>query len=268
MIFSQPEQLADIPLERATYAALDIETTGISPWTDRIVEIGVVRWSASSRAAEFQDIVNPEIPIKPGASRIHGIKQEDVETAPRFRDIAEDLLEELEGAVIVAHKGIAFDIPFVNAELARAGKAPLCNVVVDTGLLFKTPWLQSLGRSLSDMAKATGVKEGERHRALPDARLVLRVWIALLEGFADFGKHTLLDVLPYFKMPSYHRNAVELFKRARQNRGKATVLYPSGRSLKPRQLMPLFTRRDKVVAVENPGEGFKEFQAHKMVFRV
>jgi DNA polymerase-3 subunit epsilon len=262
VIFSERSVLAEIDIDSAAYAALDVETTGVHPWADRVVEIGIVRWRRGARAAEFLDMVNPEIPVKPGAQRVHGISSEELANAPLFREIASDVADALAGAVVVGHRALSFDLPFINTEMARAGHKPLNNIVIDTSLLVKTSLIPGERRDLSSLARAMGVKEGERHRALHDARLVLRIWLALLERFAEYGKKTLLDILPYFRANIYPPSVMEVFRAARAG-GSAEVLYPSGRRLERRRIYPLFYRSGAIVAVDESGE-IKSFKAERM----
>ncbi len=265
MIFSDHRRLSGITLESATYAALDVETTGIHPWADRIVEIGIVRWRKDGRAAEFLDRVNPEIPIKSGAERVHGISSDELADAPGFREIARDIAEALADAVIVGHRALSFDLPFLNMELARSGMRPLNNIVIDTNLLVKTSIIPGERRDLSSLARALGVREGERHRALQDARLALRVWLALLDRFSEYGKETLLDILPYFRANLYPPLITEIFRAARAGDGSAEILYPSGRRLETRRVWPVYYRKGALVAVDEEGV-IKSFSVERIRF--
>lgn len=263
MIFSDQETLSGITLESATYAALDLETTGIHPWADRTIEIGIVRWRKGDRAAEFLDRVNPEISVKPGAQRVHGISPDELANAPRFQEIAVDIAEALAGVVIVGHRALSFDLPFVNMDMARAGQKPLNNIAIDTNLLEKTSLIPGEKRDLSSLARAMGVKEGERHRALHDARLVLRVWLALMDRFAEYGKKTLLDILPYFRAKLYPPSVMEVFRAARAGDGAAEILYPSGRRLEKRCIYPIYYRMGAIVAMDEGG-AIKAFKTERI----
>lgn len=263
LIFSSREQLARLRINGITYAAIDTETTGIHPWADRIVEIGIVRWRKGGRAAEFLDRVNPETPVKPGALRVHGISSDDLEGAPLFREIAGDVAEALSGTVILGHRALSFDIPFLNMELARSGMRPLNNIVIDTNLLEKTALIPGERRDLSSLARALGVREGERHKALHDARLVLRVWLALMDRFADYGKETLLDILPYFRANLYPPSVMEIFRAARGSGGVVEFLYPSGRRMERRRVCPIYYRKGSIVVLDEDG-GIKSLRADRI----
>jgi DNA polymerase III epsilon subunit family exonuclease len=109
-------------LLKCSYAAVDVETTGIFPQAhDRVIEIAVVRFHPDgSSDKSFVTLVNPDRDI--GPTRIHGIKARDVKDAPRFKEISGDVLELLQGCVFVAHNA-KFDWGFLHHEFGRAGVA-------------------------------------------------------------------------------------------------------------------------------------------------
>lgn len=113
--------VAEMPLGDLSFAVIDFETTGLSPDHDRVVEAACVRINADgSVVSEMHTLVDPGGPV--GPTSIHGISQSDVRGAPSFAEIADALVSQLDGAVIVAHNA-SFDTNFLLAELARAGIA-------------------------------------------------------------------------------------------------------------------------------------------------
>jgi len=106
--------IADTPV-----AILDFETTGLTPGVDRVVEVSVVRVApGSGPQIVFDTLINPVRPM--AATEIHGITDNDVAKAPRFLDIAGDLVDALHGSVIAAYN-VYFDIRFLEFELRNAG---------------------------------------------------------------------------------------------------------------------------------------------------
>src|SRR4051812_47794413 len=100
-------------------AVLDFETTGLSPGYDRVVEVSVVRIDPGLRPRlVFDSLVNPDRRV--AATEIHGIRDRDVADAPRFGDLAGDLLRALSDSVVVAHN-VYFDLKFLRFELDRLG---------------------------------------------------------------------------------------------------------------------------------------------------
>lgn len=117
-----------LPLSALEFAVLDVETTGLSPEGDRIVEVACVRCDANGRVlGEFHSIVDPEMGGYVGPTSIHGITSQMTARAPRFQEILAALAPLLDGAVLVAHNA-GFDRTFLRQEVARCdvdlGAAP------------------------------------------------------------------------------------------------------------------------------------------------
>lgn len=150
-------------------AVVDVETTGLFPERhDRIVEIGIVITSADGRIHEqYESLVNPERDL--GPTGIHRISAAEVTHAPKFRDIAGDVMALLRSARVVAGHNISFDRRFLIDEYRRV------DVVLPAFPCFCT--YQSLGRSSLEACcqEFEVLFEGEPHAALSDARATARL---------------------------------------------------------------------------------------------
>ncbi len=165
--------------------ALDTETTGLDPAAGhRIIEIGCVELeNRFPTGATFQRYVRPEREIPEDAARVHGITAEMLAEKPLFADIADELLEFLGDSAIVAHNA-SFDIAFVNAELERAGRAPIDAArAIDTAAIARRKF-PGAPAGLDALCKRFGVDNSmrERHGALLDAELLSEVYVALVGG--------------------------------------------------------------------------------------
>lgn len=154
---------------------LDLETTGMSAERDRITDIGAVRVYPDGRRDVLQCLVNPGMPIPPRIRSLTGITDRMVADAPDFETLAPAVCDWLGDDLLVAHNA-GFDMGFLRASFARCGDAPalrhVCSVRVARRLL---PGLKS--RSLDALADHHGLTlDGRRHRALPDAELLARLW--------------------------------------------------------------------------------------------
>jgi DNA polymerase-3 subunit epsilon len=159
--------MLDLPLDQVPLVFLDTETTGLTPrFGDRVVEIALARFRGEAMENFFTTLVNPERSISPGAARIHGITDRDVRDAPRFRDIAEQVMVELEGAVIVAHNA-PFDLGFIVNEFSLARVTPPGNFVLDTLTLLRRHF-RFASNSLPLVAASLGLAPASSHRALAD----------------------------------------------------------------------------------------------------
>jgi DNA polymerase-3 subunit epsilon len=101
-------------------AFIDLETTGINVTSDRIIELSVLKICPNAKEEWMTERVNPEMPIPPKTTAIHGIKDEDVANCPAFREIAKNLASFLEGCDLAGYNAIRFDIPLLAEEFLRA----------------------------------------------------------------------------------------------------------------------------------------------------
>jgi DNA polymerase-3 subunit epsilon len=102
-------------------AVFDIESTGINPRTDRIIELSIVKLLPPKGMQEVRTfVVNPGIPIPPESTAIHGITEADVAGKPLFRDMAAEIYRFLEGCDLAGYNIIRFDIPMLIEEFLRA----------------------------------------------------------------------------------------------------------------------------------------------------
>lgn len=164
------------------WSVIDVETTGLYPSSDRIVEIGVVRLSPrGEEIASWTTLVDPDRDI--GASHIHGLTAYELRGAPRFADIAPGLLCMLSGTRLAAHNA-RFDLTFVSRELERSGATwgkpdALCTMMTAGRLRL------SHGRSLAACCEALGIENSDAHCAESDARAAARVLACALARMND-----------------------------------------------------------------------------------
>ncbi len=167
------------------YVALDLETTGLMAETDRIVEIGAVRFRADGEElGRFESLVNPERPMSPAAFAIHGLSDEILATAPCAREVLPEFLlfiGEPATTALMAHNA-SFEAGFLGCELARAGLRAPMHSIFDTLALARRrmPWLAS--HRLDNLAHAMGLDPAGAHRALADCLRVKEIWLHLAEN--------------------------------------------------------------------------------------
>jgi len=132
-------------------AFIDLETTGLNPSFDRIVELSALKVHPDGSEEVKSVRVNPEMPISAGATRVHGINDADVGREPTFRQYAKNLLAFLDGCDLSGFNAIRFDLPMLRAELARVGmKLDLDNrKVVDSMVIFHQMEPRNLGAAYS-----------------------------------------------------------------------------------------------------------------------
>jgi DNA polymerase-3 subunit epsilon len=169
---------------------LDTETTGLSPISDRLVEIGAIElFNHIPTGRHFHYYLKPDVPMSPEAQQVHGLSLEFLADKPAFASIADELVAFLGDAPIVAHNA-GFDMSFVNAELQRSSRAPIPNDrVVDTLVLARRRHPAG-PNSLDALCTRYSIDLSRRtvHGALLDASLLAEVYIELIGGRqASFG---------------------------------------------------------------------------------
>lgn len=102
-------------------AFIDLETTGINISTDRIVEIAIVKIMPNGEKLVKRKLINPQMPIPPQATEVHGISNEMVKDAPTFKQVAHEIKQFIEGCDIGGYNSNRFDMPMLIEEFLRAG---------------------------------------------------------------------------------------------------------------------------------------------------
>ena len=161
-------------------AFVDLETTGCTAPHDRITEIAIVTFDGKS-SASWSRLVNPETWIPGQIERLTGISNAMVADAPRFGELANDVLERLDGHLFVAHNA-RFDYSFLKNEFKRVGidfrSAVLCTVKLSRKLY---PGHRS--HNLDSLIERHGLVVANRHRALGDALAILDFWQDIHQSF-------------------------------------------------------------------------------------
>ena len=163
----------------------DTETTGLDWRDERIIELGGVELiNRFPTGRTFHRYLNPQgRGIDPEAQAVHGITAADLVDKPTFADIADEFLEFIDGASLVAHNS-GFDMAFINAELGRLGQTGIDpGRVVDTLALARRR--HPMGpNSLDALCRRYGIDNSHRtkHGALLDSELLAEVYIELIGG--------------------------------------------------------------------------------------
>jgi DNA polymerase-3 subunit epsilon len=164
---------------------LDTETTGLDPWQGhRLVEVGCVELVNRIPSGQvFHRYVNPERDVPAEAFAVHGLSAEFLKDKPPFAEIADELIEFIGEAPLVAHNA-SFDLGFLNAELERCSKPIIGRErLVDTLMLARRRHPGGSNR-LDDLCARYGIDNSRRtkHGALLDAEILAEVYLELIGG--------------------------------------------------------------------------------------
>ncbi|HEX7023469.1 MAG TPA: exonuclease domain-containing protein [Gemmatimonadales bacterium] len=181
-------------LEECAFAVVDVETTGMrASADDRITEIAVVLVHGERRELLFESLVNPGRPIPPIVSEMTGISEAMVRAAPRFEEVAGQVLDALAGRVFVAHN-VRFDWGFVTAEVRRARDLRMEGARLCTVRLARRLVPQAASCSLGALTELFAFENAARHRAAGDALVTAQLLQRLLGLAREAGARTLPDL--------------------------------------------------------------------------
>ena len=150
------------------FIAFDLETTGIKPKEDMIVEIGAVLFEGSRAIKGYGTLINPGVPIPPDASAVNGITDEMVADKPRVNEVLSDFADFCGDLPLVAHNA-PFDFKFLLEAIKAHRAAAPSGVVLDTLPLARKVFPGLLNYKLGTLVRHFGFPSGTFHRAEEDS---------------------------------------------------------------------------------------------------
>lgn len=192
--------------------ALDIESTGVDPEKDRIIELALIKidpnkegWAMDSNVIRISTRINPTIPIPESSSKIHGILDSDVADKPKFCDIAEKTFKFLQGSDLLGFNSNRFDVPILYNELQRCGFTLDYRSInlLDVGNLFKIKEERTLGAAVKFYLNRD---HEDAHGASADVAATYDVFFSQLDKYRDLPESTS----ELAKMMNYDRPVLDL----------------------------------------------------------
>ncbi|MBU0677589.1 MAG: 3'-5' exonuclease [Verrucomicrobia bacterium] len=183
------------------FIAFDLETTGIAPEADRIVELGAVRFVDGEPQGTFTTLVNPECPIPFDASRVSGITDDMVRGQPKITEVLPKFADFCGDLDLVAHNA-KFDYRFVLAAVKRHKTRAPEGVVLDTFALGKKIYPGMSNYRLGTLVDHFKIPSGTFHRAEEDAGYCGLVFIKIIEALkASNHACDVPDLIELMEMP-------------------------------------------------------------------
>lgn len=179
-----------------SYIALDLETTGLSPTDNRIIEIGAAKIVHGVVEEKFITFVNPQCPIPRFITEITGITDEDVENAPVFEDICGRLNEFLLGYPLLGHN-IIMDYSMLKESFLRC-RVKYTSNGIDTLKIAKTILPEAEKKSLEYLTEYLGIKVNAHHRAYDDAMAAYELYRILMKRAQEDGVYKTEDIRKLF----------------------------------------------------------------------
>lgn len=190
------------------FAIVDIETTGDKPKNFKIIEIAIIIHDGEKELETYHTMVHPEQRISPFISRLTGIHDADVHDAPKFYEIARDIVELTEDTVFVAHN-VSFDYSVIRREFKRLGfDYRLDHMCTIQSARILIPGLESYG--LKNITKALDIPLDNHHRAIDDTRATAMLFKKLYKAAkGDLKNFIKSEIDPAVLHPQLNLNMVD-----------------------------------------------------------
>ncbi|CAK1227894.1 PolC-type DNA polymerase III [Fructobacillus cardui] len=181
----------DLLAKDQTYVAFDLETTGLSAVSDRIIELSAVKMELGNVVDKFSEYINPGFPLSEFTTNLTSITDAMVANAKPEKDVINAFREWAAGTILIGHN-VTFDVDFLNATYDRYNEEAISNPVIDT--LTLTRWLYPDYKSyrLGTLAKKFSIELEQAHRAIYDAETTGHLaWKLLKEAKERFDLSNL-----------------------------------------------------------------------------
>ena len=175
-----------------TYCVLDLETTGFSPKTEKITEVGIMKIKNGEVIDSFSTFVNPEKPIPPKVVEVTNITDDMVKDADTIDKVFPKILEFIKGSVLVAHNA-SFDMGFLK-HIARELGYEFDFTYVDTLPLARKLFPELKKHKLGKIAEHLKIKVEVAHRALDDVDTTVKVYNVMIDMLKERGAQTVEDI--------------------------------------------------------------------------
>ncbi len=197
---------------KASFTVLDVETTGLSPKTNKVIEIGLVKVEEGKITETFSSFINPQSYLPKEITKLTGITEDDLYDAPLFTDLIFQFNQFIGNSIIVAHNS-QFDTSFLKAEYQRSEENFLDNPVLCTLRLARQLFPSLPSKSLKDVVKFLKIKHKNLHRALADAMVTAKVLIKMMDILEEeYNITSIEDLLNFQKLPSNSSKKLKITK--------------------------------------------------------
>src|SRR4030067_3103525 len=191
------KEILSLPIDKASFCVLDVETTGLSPQYNNIIEVGIVRVKNLKIVEKYHSLINPGREIPAFITGFTGISNDDVYDAPFFDDIADDVIEFIGNDVVTGHN-LPFDNSFLKREFKYCGREELKNPNLCTLRVAKRIFPLLKTKSLGAVSSFLKIKNSSYHRALGDAETTAKILIKMAKHVKkNLGFETLSELINF-----------------------------------------------------------------------
>lgn len=165
------------------FVVLDVETTGLSPEKEKIIEIAIVRVCDRVVTDQYESLVNPGKALSSRITKLTGLTDEDLAAAPQFSEIAKQIIDFIGPSVVLAHNA-PFDMSFLSNELNACGIVPKL-VCLDTVPVAKKAYPELPNHKLETLITELNLADKQTHRAMDDVLCTLKMFNSVCERYGS-----------------------------------------------------------------------------------
>ncbi len=196
------DEFLSLNIGQADFCVVDVETTGLSPRSNNIIEIGIIKISGLKIVDRFQSLINPGRNIPFYISNITGITNDEVFNAPFFEEISDKISSFISTDILTGHN-ISFDKSFLRKEFISCSQTSINNLSLCTQKLASRLYPQLKKKSLASVCRHLNLHNQNAHRALPDAEATAAAFLKMVEEIqAKHDIKTTGELLNFQYIPS------------------------------------------------------------------
>ena len=190
-------KIEEVPFDEAEYCVFDFETTGVSPRTDKVIEIGMVKLNRGKIVDTFSTFINPGRPVPYYITQITGITSADTQDAPYFEEVYYKIQEFMGDTVLAAHN-LNFDYSFLKHECANIGSELPRNSAICTLRLARKLYPHLPSKSLGNLVKQLKIRHRDVHRGLGDATATAKVLMRMFSKLKEeHGLNSISELIDF-----------------------------------------------------------------------
>ena len=195
----QYNNISELPLNKAAFSVVDVETTGLSANKNRVIEIAIVKVENLKISDKLHYLINPQAYIPPFITSLTGISNDDVIGAPIFSEIVDEIISFTDCSILTAHN-FPFDSAFLNTEFMISGREFINEHSCCTLKLARKIYPTLKSKSLTSVAQSLNLKNSNAHRALGDAEITAKVLLKMINELQQKDNiSTIGELLSYQK---------------------------------------------------------------------
>jgi len=195
----QNQDVLNLPIEKAAFSVVDVETTGLSANKNRVIEIALIKIENLKITDKLHYLINPQTYIPPFITSLTGISNDDIIGAPIFSNIVDEIISFTDNTILTAHN-FTFDSSFLNTEFTISGREFINEYSCCTLKMARQIYPTLKSKSLTSVAQSLNLKNTNAHRALGDAEITAKVLLKMIKELQSKDKITTIgELLSYQK---------------------------------------------------------------------